>query len=105
MARFVMDKAIDLKLGTYIPLGDPYSETMWQTNLMHGLVTRWRYLKTQKMRLHAYYLSDFHEIFMVGTPSRDTSHFIRVFDLTYFSRSQRSKRAGGAAIQQVWHVL
>ena len=28
---------------------------------------------------------------MVGTPSKDTSHIVRVFDLTYFARSQRSK--------------
>jgi hypothetical protein len=28
---------------------------------------------------------------MVGTSSKGTSHILRIFDLTYFSRSQRSK--------------
>jgi hypothetical protein len=32
---------------------------------------------------------DLHQIFIVATSNKDTSHYTRVFDLTYFSRSQR----------------
>ena len=105
MARFVTAGAIDLKLGTHVPLGNRNSETKFRLFLIPGLATRGPNVKTEKMRFLPYYWSEKFEKIMVGTSTNKTSHIIRVFDLTYFSRSQRSKRAGGAAIQQEWHVL
>ena len=42
---------------------------------------------------------------MLGTPRKDTSHILRVFDLTLISRSQRSKLVVGIANWKRWHVL
>ena len=49
VARFVTTNATELKLGTQVPLGDSYSETELRSDLITGLATRGRYVKTQKV--------------------------------------------------------
>jgi hypothetical protein len=87
---FVTARAIDLKLCTYIPLGHMTYQTKFQSDLILGLATRGPKLKTQKvLRLLIKWL-DHPLIFIRGISSKDTWHNTRVFDLTYFWRSQRS---------------
>ena len=52
VARFVTTDAFELKLATYVPLGDSYSETKSRPDLIPGLATRGQYVKTQKVLLH-----------------------------------------------------
>ena len=52
VARFVTANAIKLKLATDVPLSDSYSETELRSDLIPGLATRGRYVKTQKVLLH-----------------------------------------------------
>ena len=49
VARFVTANATELKLATDVPLGNSYSETEPQPDLISGLATRGRYVKTQKV--------------------------------------------------------
>ena len=49
VARFVTAKAIELKLGTHVPLGDRYSETKLRPHIILGLATRGLYVKTEKV--------------------------------------------------------
>ena len=49
-ARFVVADAIELKLGTHVPLGDRYLETKFCHHMIPGLATRGRYVKTEKMQ-------------------------------------------------------
>ena len=47
VARFVTAIATVTKLGTYVSLGDLYFETKWWCDMISGLATRGRYVKTQ----------------------------------------------------------
>ena len=49
VARFVTANTTELKLATDVPLGDSYSETEARSDLISGLATRGRYVKTQKV--------------------------------------------------------
>ena len=51
MARFVLAKAIDLKIGTYIPLGDPYPGMKWRLDSIHGFATRGPKVKNRKFAI------------------------------------------------------
>ena len=49
VARFVTADATELKLATDVPLGDSYSDIESRSDLILGLATRGRYVKTQKV--------------------------------------------------------
>ena len=49
VARFVTANATELKLGTQVPLGNSYFESESRSDLIPGLATRGRYVKTQKV--------------------------------------------------------
>ena len=51
VARFVTANATELKLATDVPLGDSYSDIESRSDLIPGLATRGRYVKTQKVLL------------------------------------------------------
>jgi len=61
------------------------------------------FVQTEIVWLLPYYLADLAQTFMGGTSCDVTSYIRQVFDLTYFSRSQRSKFVksliGGKTIQ------
>ena len=46
-----MDKAIELKLGTHIPLGDSHPLTKWLPNLIHRFATRWPNVEIRKFAI------------------------------------------------------
>ena len=45
MARFVTANAIELKLGTHVPLGNSYLETKSRTDIIPNVATRGQYVK------------------------------------------------------------
>jgi hypothetical protein len=87
-AHFVTTGAIDLILPAYVPLGEIILEMKFRSDLILGLATRGQ---SQKVLLLLNWWLDHIKIFVIGISSKDTWHNTRVFDLTYFSRSHRSK--------------
>ena len=51
MARFVLAKAIDLKIGTHVALSDPYPGTKWRLDPIHGFDTRGPKVKNRKFAI------------------------------------------------------
>jgi hypothetical protein len=75
-----------IKLCTYVPLGKSISQTKFQSSLILGLATRGPKPKTDiTPELMAGSSPNFYHIY------KDTWHDTQDFDLTYFSRLQRSK--------------
>ena len=83
-----MGQAIDLKLGTHIPLGDPYAETKWWSYLIYGFATRWPNVENRKcvisLLLLVRFLQDFYGSNSWQVHVMYTQHVLWDSDLTYF---------------------
>ena len=90
-ARFLTAGPICLKLGGHVPWPKRVRRFFHFLILtLHGR-DRGRFVKTDFGHFQANGNSQDHQIFTVGTSSETTLHILRVLDLTYISRSQRSK--------------
>jgi hypothetical protein len=78
-------RAIDPVLCTYVLLGKSNSQTKFWSSLILDLV------KTENTSAMTWTNDWISTKFLSWVPPKDTWHYTRVFDLTNFSRSQRSK--------------
>ena len=80
-----------MKLGGWVPWPKRVGRIFHFSSIRLYMANRGRYMKTHFGRFQGNGDSQDHQIFFVGTSNEASSHIVRVFDLTYFSRSQRSK--------------
>ena len=90
-ARFLTAGVIDSKLHTHIPHGCQPLQNTFDADPVLGVTTRGPKPKTYKVHSRLNRWSDHRQICIVGTSIDKTRNKSRVFDLTFFSRSQGSK--------------
>jgi hypothetical protein len=73
-ALFITAGPIDLKLCTYVPLGQITVKTKFRSDLILGLVTRGPKLKMQKSAMTPELMAWSSPMFVIGTSSKDTWH-------------------------------
>jgi hypothetical protein len=86
-ARFVTARAISMKLGVRIPLGNVLF--FYFRDLIYFVASRWPFRKSDLVKLTKFLW----EVYS----NKTTSYITRVLDLTYFSRSDREVK--------VWKTL
>ena len=91
IGTFLTAGPIHLKFGWWVPWPKRVGPFFHFSILSLYVATRGRYWKTHYCHFQANGDSYDHQIFFVGTSDEAPSHIVLVFDLTYFSRSQRSK--------------